>query len=152
MWRGVSNTTRRPIQSGKCSNESSRAGHVIVPWVKQPASIKGKGFERKAPSFRLQPLLNLSLSSSKPQTFILASITVSSPYPYSNIFIQGASLSGLRFPDNAQTGPPRGGRTRHRLFKDCTAPLYMSFSSIAALDIYMDMVHPRSFYLAFDIS
>lgn len=59
-------------------------------------------------------------------------------------------LRGLRLPDDAQICCLGGGRARHRFFKDYTAPL--SFSSIEALERYMNMVRPRSLNLAFDTS
>jgi hypothetical protein len=49
-------------------------------------------------------------------------------------------LHGLKAPTEFTIGPLGYGRARHTLFKDYTAPL--SFSSIEALERYMNRVHP----------
>ena len=59
-------------------------------------------------------------------------------------------LRDLRLPNDAQIGSLGGGHAHHRVFKDFVAPL--SFSSIEALERYMNMVRSCLFHLAFDIS
>ncbi len=49
-------------------------------------------------------------------------------------------LHGIPIPDGATIGSLGGGRARHRLFKDNTAPL--NFSSIVALENYLAEVRP----------
>jgi hypothetical protein len=54
-------------------------------------------------------------------------------------------LSGVPAPSNHVIGPLGGGRIRHRFFKDDEAPLL--FSSIEALERYMEKVHPCLYLL-----
>jgi hypothetical protein len=48
-------------------------------------------------------------------------------------------------PGHARIGPLGNGRARHVLFKDCTAPL--SFSSIQAVERYLNTVRPCLYFL-----
>jgi len=59
-------------------------------------------------------------------------------------------LRGLRLPNDPQIGSLGGGRAHHRIFKDYMAPL--SFSSIEALERYLNVVRSCLFHLPFYIS